>query len=135
MSQLPGKHEIFGHSHVEESAEILDSSYGQTAYRLEFAAHCDKGDIEGYPASYLSDTAAYLDSVLVSKQKRCRNSNCGSIFMKCGAREPSSRPYYFAFSHRRRGHDDTEEYFGVVHNAVEVFRARPSASKGTSSAA
>lgn len=59
------KHEIFGHSHVEESAQKYSIPHtAKLPIDPEFAAHCDKGDIEGYPASYLSDTAAYLDSVL-----------------------------------------------------------------------
>ena len=59
------KHEIFGHSHVEESAQKYSIPHtAKLPIDPEFAAHCDKGDIEGYPASYLSDTAAYLESVL-----------------------------------------------------------------------
>ena len=59
------RHELFGPSRVEGAAAKYSIAHtAKLPIDPEFAAHCDKGDIEGYPASYLSDTAAYLDSVL-----------------------------------------------------------------------
>ncbi len=36
----------------------------QTADRPGIRSHCDKGDIEGYEASYMADTASFLEGVL-----------------------------------------------------------------------
>lgn len=59
------KHEIFGPSHVEASAKKYEIPHtAKLPIDPEFAAHCDKGDIESYPADYLADTASFLEGVL-----------------------------------------------------------------------
>lgn len=59
------KHEIFGPSHVEASAQKYEIPHtAKLPIDPEFAAHCDKGDIESYPADYLADTASFLEGVL-----------------------------------------------------------------------
>ncbi len=59
------KHEIFGPSHVEASAQKYEIPHtAKLPIDPEFAAHCDKGDIESYPADYLGDTASFLEGVL-----------------------------------------------------------------------
>ena len=59
------KHEIFGPSHVEASAQKYEIPHtAKLPIDPEFAAHCDKGDIENYPADYLADTASFLEGVL-----------------------------------------------------------------------
>ena len=59
------RHEIFGTSHVEESAAKYDIPYtAKLPIDPNFAAHCDKGDIESYVSESLADTAAYVDNVL-----------------------------------------------------------------------
>ena len=59
------KHAIFGASHVEASAQKYEIPHtAKLPIDPEFAAHCDKGDIESYPADYLSDTASFLEGVL-----------------------------------------------------------------------
>ena len=59
------KHEIFGSSHVEASAQKYEIPHtAKLPIDPEFAAHCDKGDIESYPADYLADTASFLEGVL-----------------------------------------------------------------------
>ena len=66
--ECPHCHEklsIFGKSHVEESAQKYDIPHtAKLPIDPEFAAHCDKGDIEGYEASYMADTASFLEGVL-----------------------------------------------------------------------
>ena len=66
--ECPPCHEklsIFGKSHVEESAQKYDIPHTtKLPIDPEFAAHCDKGDIEGYEASYMADTASFLEGVL-----------------------------------------------------------------------
>ena len=76
------KHEIFGHSHVEESAQKYAIPHtAKLPIDPEFAAHCDKGDIEGYPASYLSDTAAYSQRPRSVSKKCCRNLKLRQHFL------------------------------------------------------
>lgn len=59
------KHEIFGPSHVEASAQKYEIPHtAKLPIDPKFAAHCDKGDIESYPADYLADTASFLEGVL-----------------------------------------------------------------------
>lgn len=59
------KHEIFGPSHVEASAKKYEIPHtAKLPIDPEFAAHCDKGDLESYPADYLADTASFLEGVL-----------------------------------------------------------------------
>lgn len=59
------KHEIFGPSHVEASAQKYEIPHtAKLPIDPEFAAHCDKGNIESYPADYLADTASFLEGVL-----------------------------------------------------------------------
>mgnify|MGYP002517486091 CR=1 FL=1 len=59
------KHAIFGPSHVEASAQKYEIPHtAKLPIDPEFAAHCDKGDIESYPADYLADTASFLEGVL-----------------------------------------------------------------------
>ena len=66
--ECPHCHEklsIFGKSHVEESAQKYDIPHtAKLPIDPEFASHCDKGDIEGYEASYMADTASFLQGVL-----------------------------------------------------------------------
>ena len=66
--ECPHCHEklaIFGQSHVEESAQKYDIPHtAKLPIDPEFASHCDKGDIEGYEASYMADTASFLQGVL-----------------------------------------------------------------------
>ncbi|KMO87533.1 ATP-binding protein [Megasphaera cerevisiae DSM 20462] len=58
------KHEIFGPSHVEESAVKYEIPHtAKLPMDPKFAYHCDKGDIESFPADYLNDTAAYLEGI------------------------------------------------------------------------
>ena len=57
--------EIYGPSRVDESAQKYGiSNTAKLPIDPSFAAHCDKGDIEGYPADYLADTAKFLEGVL-----------------------------------------------------------------------
>ena len=57
--------EIYGPSRVDESAQKYGISHtAKLPIDPSFAAHCDKGDIEGYPADYLADTAKFLEGVL-----------------------------------------------------------------------
>ncbi len=59
------RHEIYGPSHVEESAAKYDIPHtAKLPIDPAFAAHCDKGDIERYVSDSLSETASYLESVL-----------------------------------------------------------------------
>lgn len=59
------KYEIFGPSRVQESAEKYEIPHtAKLPIDPNFAAACDKGDIESYPSTYLDDTAEYLESVL-----------------------------------------------------------------------
>ena len=54
------KHEIFGPSHVEASAQKYEIPHtAKLPIDPEFAAHCDKGDIESYPADYLAACLLY----------------------------------------------------------------------------
>lgn len=66
--ECPHCHEklaIFGKSHVEESAQKYDIPHtAKLPIDPEFAAHCDKGDIESYQANYMADTADFLEGVL-----------------------------------------------------------------------
>lgn len=66
--ECPHCHEklsIFGQSHVEESAQKYDIPHtAKLPIDPEFAAHCDKGDIEAFPADYMADTANFLEGVL-----------------------------------------------------------------------
>ncbi|WP_273060865.1 Mrp/NBP35 family ATP-binding protein [Colibacter massiliensis] len=62
-----GRHEIFGKSHVEESAKKFDIPHvAKLPMDPKFAAHSDAGDIETYGAKYLSETAEYLARTLES---------------------------------------------------------------------
>lgn len=59
------KHEIYGPSHVEESAQKYNIPHtAKLPIDSAFASHCDKGAIEDYAANYLSDTASFLEGVL-----------------------------------------------------------------------
>ena len=59
------RHEIFGPSHVEASAQKYDIPHtAKLPIDPNFAAYCDKGDIESYESDNLSDTASFLQGVL-----------------------------------------------------------------------
>ena len=59
------RHEIYGPSHVEESAAKYEIPHtAKLPIDPEFAMHCDKGDIESYVSDSLTDTATYLEGVL-----------------------------------------------------------------------
>lgn len=58
------QHEIFGVSHVAETAEKYQiPHFMKLPIDPEFATHCDAGDIESFNKNYLEGTAAYLESV------------------------------------------------------------------------
>ena len=58
------RHEIFGPSRADASAAKYDIPHvAKLPIDPNFAAHCDKGEIETYGATYLEDTAAYLTGI------------------------------------------------------------------------
>lgn len=59
------KAQIFGPSHVDESAEKYGIKHtAKLPIDPQFAAHCDKGDIESYEVDYLAATADFLTKTL-----------------------------------------------------------------------
>ena len=56
-----GRHEIFGHSHVEEIAKQYDIDVlGRLPMQPGLAAACDAGQLEAVPKVYLEEAAEKL---------------------------------------------------------------------------